>query len=183
MEPAHDVGCSRAVVVPGGRRQVVAAPIDQLKQCDLAAGFTEGIGALVDYVLDGAGTGGYSLLSADVHPGGRAKLEYEVQRVFKRKKTKPLDVELAGVPLDLKATVGDNRAFPEEAHCRLCICTQARLKNHAHPSWLIRTHRSWLYRGKGNKDSKLGIAGDARNQRRCPVRLDPVAGQSAHSAH
>lgn len=147
--------------------------LGELGKCDLADGFTEAIRSSIDYVLDGARTGRYDLLSKDVHPGERAsvgaKLEYEVQRVFKWKKSKPLDIELAGVPVDLKSTVGDNWAIPTEAHCHLCICTQMRLKDNVHRSWLIRTHTSWLYRGKGNKDGKRGIAVDARNQWGVPL--------------
>jgi hypothetical protein len=153
-----------------GELQVV---LGELRKYDLAAGFTEAIRSSIDYVLDGARTGRYDLLSKDVHPGERAsvgaKLEYEVQRVFKWKKAKPLDIELAGVPVDLKSTVGDNWAIPTEAHCHLCICTQMRLKDNVHRSWLIRTHTSWLYRGKGNKDGKRGIAVDARNQWGVPL--------------
>ncbi|MEU1200957.1 NaeI family type II restriction endonuclease [Streptomyces sp. NPDC005813] len=147
--------------------------LGELGKSDLAAGFTEAIRSSIDYVLDGARTGRYDLLSKDVHPGERAsvgaKLEYEAQRVFKWKKAKPLDIELAGVPIDLKSTVGDNWAIPTEAHCHLCICTQMRLKDNTHRSWLIRTHTAWLYRGKGNKDGKRGIAVDARNQWGVPL--------------
>ncbi|MFI8238534.1 NaeI family type II restriction endonuclease [Streptomyces sp. NPDC085866] len=147
--------------------------LGELGKHNLADGFTEAIRSSMDYVLDGSRTGRYDLLSKDVHPGERAsvgaKLEYEVQRVFKWKKSKPLDIELAGVPVDLKSTVGDNWAIPTEAHCHLCICTQMRLKDNAHRSWLIRTHTSWLYRGKGNKDGKRGIAVDARNQWGVPL--------------
>ncbi|SED35478.1 NaeI family type II restriction endonuclease [Streptomyces sp. TLI_105] len=147
--------------------------LGELGKYDLATGFTEAIRSSIDYVLDGARTGRYDLLSKDVHPGERAsvgaKLEYEVQRVFKWKKSKPLDIELAGVPVDLKSTVGDNWAIPTEAHCHICICTQIRLKDKSHRSWLIRTHTSWLYRGKGNKDGKRGIAVDARNQWGVPL--------------
>ncbi|MGW4555219.1 NaeI family type II restriction endonuclease [Streptomyces sp. NPDC004365] len=142
--------------------------LGELETYNLAGNFTEAIRSSIDYVLDGARTGRYDLLSKDVHPGERAsvgaKLEYEVQRVFKWKKAKPLDIEIAGVAVDLKSTVGDNWAIPTEAHCHLCICTQMSLKRNAHRSWLIRTHTSWLYRGKGNKDGKRGIAVDARNQ-------------------
>ncbi|MFF7779477.1 NaeI family type II restriction endonuclease [Streptomyces tanashiensis] len=145
----------------------------ELDRPDLAAGFTEAIRSSIDYVLDGSRTGRFNLLSEEVHPGERAsvgaKLEYEVQRVFRWKKAKPLDIEFSGVPVDLKSTVGDNWAIPTEAHCQLCICTQIRLKDNTHRSWLIRTHTSWLYRGKGNKDGKRGIAVDARHQWGVPL--------------
>ncbi|MEU3494491.1 NaeI family type II restriction endonuclease [Kitasatospora cineracea] len=141
---------------------------NELGRNDLAAGFTDAIESSIAYVLDGARTWRFDLLGHDVHPGERAsvgaKLEYEAQRVFDWKKAKPLDVEISGAPVDLKTTVGDNWAIPSEAHCHLCICTKIELKKHRHRSWLIRTHTSWLYRGKGNKDGKRGIAVDARDQ-------------------
>ncbi|MFH9960316.1 NaeI family type II restriction endonuclease [Streptomyces mirabilis] len=147
--------------------------LGKLREQDLASGFTTAIRASIDYVLDGARTGRFDLLSKDVHPGERAsvgaKLEYEAQRVFNWVKAKPLDIEIADVPVDLKSTVGDNWAIPTEAHCHLCICTQMRLKANVHRSWLIRTHTSWLYRGKGNKDGKRGIAVDARHQWGVPL--------------
>lgn len=147
--------------------------LTELKKHDLSSGFTEAICASMDYVLDGARTHRFDLLADDVHPGERAsvgaKLEYEAQRVFEWKKAKPLDIELAQVPVDLKATVGDNWAIPREAHCHLCICTQMQLKNNRHRSWLIRTHTSWLYRGNGNGDKKRGIAVDARDQWAVPL--------------
>jgi hypothetical protein len=124
--------------------------------------YTDAIRNSIDYVLDGGRTGRFDLMSPEVHPGERAsvgaKLEYEILRSFKLPKSKPLDTSIAGVPVDIKATVGANWAIPTEAHCQLCICTQMQLKNNRHRSWLIRAHRSWLYRGKGNQDKKRGLA-------------------------
>jgi len=151
----------------------VQTVLDQIRVHDLAAGFTEAIRASIDYVLDGARTSRFDLLSPKVHPGERAsvgaKLEYEVQRVFGWKKAKPLDILLGGVPVDLKATVGDNWAIPSEAHCRLCLCTQIQLKNQRHRTWLVRAHTAWLYRGKGNKDGKRGLAVQAREEWAVPL--------------
>ncbi|MFF2726409.1 NaeI family type II restriction endonuclease [Streptomyces sp. NPDC058008] len=135
--------------------------------------YTEAIRNSIDYVLDGGRTGRFDLKSPDVHPGERAsvgaKLEYEVLRVFSLPKTKPLDTLIAGAPVDIKATIGNNWSIPTEAHCQLCICTQIQLKKNRHRSWLVRTHRSWLYRGAGNKDGKRGLAVDARNNWSVPL--------------
>ncbi|WP_078966935.1 NaeI family type II restriction endonuclease [Streptomyces sp. WM6378] len=135
--------------------------------------YTEAIGNAVDYVLDGGRTGRFDLLSPEVHPGERAsvgaKLEYEVLRSFGLPKTKPLDTLISDVPVDIKATVGDNWAIPAEAHCQLCICTQIQLKKNRHRSWLVRTHRSWLYRGRGNNDGKRGLAVHARENWSVPL--------------
>ncbi|BFV58241.1 hypothetical protein KCMC57_up33450 [Kitasatospora sp. CMC57] len=151
----------------------IQAVLRELAGTPLASGFTEAIRSSIDYVLDGARTGRFDLQSPKVHPGERAsvgaKLEYEAQRVFGWKKAKPLDIRIAGVPLDLKATIGSNWAIPGEAHCQLCICTQIGLRKNQHRSWLVRTHSSWLYRGKGNKDGKRGLAVHARDHWSVPL--------------
>ncbi|MEU3373832.1 NaeI family type II restriction endonuclease [Streptomyces sp. NPDC006660] len=135
--------------------------------------YTEAIGNAIDYVLDGGRTGRFDLMSPEVHPGERAsvgaKLEYEVLRSFGLPKARPLDTLINTIPVDIKATVGDNWAIPTEAHCQLCICTQIQLKNNRHRSWLVRTHRSWLYRGKGNNDGKRGLAVHARENWSVPL--------------
>ncbi|QDQ11756.1 NaeI family type II restriction endonuclease [Streptomyces spectabilis] len=144
-----------------------------LKGQPAAEAYTEAIRNSIDYVLDGGRTGRFDLMSSEVHPGERAsvgaKLEYEILRIFELPKTKPLDTLIAGVPVDIKATVGDNWAIPTEAHCQLCICTQIQLKKSRHRSWLVRAHRSWLYRGKGNKDQKRGLAVQARDHWSIPL--------------
>lgn len=135
--------------------------------------YTDAIRNSIDYVLDGGRTGRFDLLSPKVHPGERAsvgaKLEYEVLRIFGLPKAKPLDTLISGAPVDIKATVGDNWAIPTEAHCQLCICTQIQLKKSRHKSWLVRAHTSWLYRGKGNKDQKRGLAVHARENWSVPL--------------
>ncbi|MFG2665682.1 NaeI family type II restriction endonuclease [Streptomyces sp. NPDC048387] len=149
------------------------AVLEWLRAFDVAGLYTRAIANAIDYVLDGARTGRYDLLSPAVHPGERAsvgaKLEYEVLRSFSLPKEPPLDTTIAKVPVDIKATVGANWAIPSEAHCQLCICTQVQLKHGRHRSWLVRAHRSWLYRGKGNKDGKRGLAVDAREQWSIPL--------------
>lgn len=149
------------------------AVLDWLRAFDVAGLYTGAIANAIDYVLDGARTGRYDLMAPDVHPGEKAsvgaKLEYEVLRSFSLPKEPPLDTRIAKVPVDIKATVGSNWAIPSEAHCQLCICTQIQLGRGRHRSWLVRTHRSWLYRGKGNKDGKRGLAVDARDQWSTPL--------------
>ncbi|MDD9382341.1 NaeI family type II restriction endonuclease [Streptomyces sp. ZAF1911] len=144
-----------------------------LRPFDVAGLYTGAIANAIDYVLDGARTGRYDLLGADVHPGEKAsvgaKLEYEVLRSFNLPKEPPLDTRIAGIPVDIKATVGSNWAIPSEAHCQLCICTQIQLGQSRHRSWLVRTHRSWLYRGTGNRDGKRGLAVDARERWSTPL--------------
>ncbi|MEU9300368.1 NaeI family type II restriction endonuclease [Streptomyces sp. NPDC048269] len=138
-----------------------------LRQHDVAGLYTGAIANAIDYVLDGARTGRYDLQSREVHPGERAsvgaKLEYEVLRSFSLPKAAPLDTLITGVPVDIKATVGSNWAIPSEAHCQVCICTQIQLGQNRHRSWLVRAHTSWLYRGKGNRDGKRGLAVYARD--------------------
>lgn len=147
--------------------------LDWFSEVEVGPLYTEAIRNAIDYVLDGGRTGRFDLQSSDVHPGERAsvgaKLEYEVLRIFNLPKARPLDTLIAGVPVDIKATVGSNWAIPAEAHCQLCICTQIQLGNNRHRSWLVRTHRSWLYRGKGNNDGKRGLAVEARERWSVPL--------------
>ncbi|WP_190344442.1 NaeI family type II restriction endonuclease [Streptomyces venezuelae] len=149
------------------------AVLGWLRLRDVSGLYTRAIANSVDYVLDGARTGRYDLLSPDVHPGERAsvgaKLEYEVLRSLGLPKTRPLDTVITAVPVDIKATVGANWAIPAEAHCQLCICTQIELGRSRHRSWLVRAHRSWLYRGKGNRDGKRGLAAHAREHWSVPL--------------
>lgn len=144
-----------------------------LAERPVAEFYTDAIRNSIDYVLDGGRTGRFDLLSPKVHPGERAsvgaKLEYEVLRMFGLPKAKPLDTLISGEPVDIKATVGDNWAIPTEAHCQLCICTQIQIKKSRHKSWLVRAHTSWLYRGKGNKDQKRGLAVHARENWSVPL--------------
>ena len=151
----------------------VQAVLGQIRVHDVAAGYTKAIRESIDYVLDGARTSRFDLLSPKVHPGERAsvgaKLEYEVRHVFGWKKTKPLDVLLDGIPVHLKATVGDNWAIPSEAHCRLCLCTQIQLKNQRHRTWLVRAHTSWLYRRKGKMDGRRGLSVQVRENWAVPL--------------
>ncbi|MCX5198389.1 NaeI family type II restriction endonuclease [Streptomyces sp. NBC_00249] len=149
------------------------AVLDGLRPYDVAGLYTGAIANAIDYVLDGARTGRYDLLSPDVHPGEKAsvgaKLEYEVLRSFNLPKEPPLDTVISGVPVDFKATVGANWAIPAEAQCQLCICTQIQLGRSRHRSWLVRAHRSWLYRGSGNRDGKRGLAVHAREHWSVPL--------------
>ncbi|MFI6004568.1 NaeI family type II restriction endonuclease [Streptomyces sp. NPDC051366] len=151
----------------------VLAVLDWLRHRDLAGLYTGAISNAIDYVLDGPRTGRYDLLGADVHPGEKAsvgaKLEYEVLRSLGLPKKPPLDTLIAGVPVDIKATVGSNWSIPGEAHCQVCICTQIQLGKSRHRSWLVRAHRSWLYRGAGNRDGKRGLAVHARDHWSVPL--------------
>ncbi|MFC9299356.1 NaeI family type II restriction endonuclease [Streptomyces sp. NPDC057011] len=144
-----------------------------LRQHDVAGLYTGAIANAIDYVLDGPRTGRYDLQSRKVHPGEKAsvgaKLEYEVLRSFNLPKAAPLDTLIAGVPVDIKATVGSNWAIPSEAHCQVCICTRIHLGQNRHRSWLVRAHTSWLHRGKGNRDGKRGLAVHARDHWSVPL--------------
>ncbi|MGX1759668.1 NaeI family type II restriction endonuclease [Streptomyces lydicus] len=147
--------------------------LEWLNPKPVASLYTKAIQASLSYVLDGARTGRYDLLSPDVHPGERAsvgaKLEYEVLYTLGLPKKKPLDTKIAGIPVDIKATVGANWAIPREAQCQLCLCTKIEVGKNRHKTWLVRAHRSWLYRGKGNNDGKRGLAVFARDNWSVPL--------------
>ncbi|MET9606099.1 NaeI family type II restriction endonuclease [Streptomyces sp. NPDC006512] len=166
-------GGEHVLQAPGEDTELQAVLAELRSYDDIAGLYTRAIANSVDYVLDGARTGRYNLLSPDVHPGEKAsvgaKLEYEVLRAFCLPKVPPLDTVLAGIPVDIKATVGANWTIPVEAQCQLCICTQIGLGRGRHRSWLVRAHRSWLYRGTGNRDGKRGLAAHAREHWSVPL--------------
>ncbi|MFB7978982.1 NaeI family type II restriction endonuclease [Streptomyces vinaceus] len=168
----NTLGGDHVLLAPEQDSEMMAV-LDWLGRRDVAGLYTGAIANAVDYVLDGPRTGRYDLLGADVHPGEKAsvgaKLEYEVLRSFGLPKEPPLDTLIAGVPVDIKATVGSNWSIPAEAHCRICICTQIQLGKSRHRSWLVRAHRSWLYRGAGNRDGKRGLAVHARDHWSVPL--------------
>ncbi|MFK4270414.1 NaeI family type II restriction endonuclease [Streptomyces milbemycinicus] len=147
--------------------------LNSLQELPVLDNYTQAIQAATEHVLDGPKTGRFDLNSPDVDSGERravgAKLEYELLRVFHWKKEKPLDIKVSGTPVDIKATVGDNWSIPKEAHCQLCLCTKIDPKLNRHKTWLVRTHRSWLYGGKGNNDGKRGLAADALDNLSTPL--------------
>ncbi|MEU5108899.1 NaeI family type II restriction endonuclease [Streptomyces sp. NPDC021354] len=147
--------------------------IKSLQDLPVADNYTQAIQAATDHVLDGPKTGRFDLNSPEVDSGERravgAKLEYELLRIFHWKKEKPLDIIISEIPVDIKATVGGNWSIPREAHCHLCLCTKIDFKLCRHKTWLVRTHRSWLYGGKGNNDGKRGLAADALDNLSVPL--------------
>lgn len=128
------------------------------------------------------------LLAPDVHPGERAsvgaKLEYKVLHSFGLPKVPPLDTRISNIAVDIKATVGANWSIPAEGHCQLCVCTQIKIGQGVHESWLVRAHRSWLYRGSG----KRGLAVEARDRWSTPLydwtplRMNPLTFLTAEQA-
>ncbi|MFD0904574.1 NaeI family type II restriction endonuclease [Actinomadura sediminis] len=145
--------------------------LNELSSFDLELKFRDSIQRSIDYILDGAKTGRFRLHDPEVESGERAavgtKLEYELIREFSWTKEKPLDVVIADVPVDIKATVHRNWSIPKEAHCQLCICVRIDARTYRHESWLMRTHRSLLYKGKGNGDGQEGYCGRCAQYLRC----------------
>lgn len=126
----------------------------------------------IEYVLDGARTFRFDLDSPDVDSDERrtvgVKLQYRILEAFGLPKEKPLDTTIAGIPVELKATIGGNWAIPREGQCEICLLTQVDSKNDRFRVFLMRTHRRWLNEGK-NQDSKRTIRTEARDEYGIPV--------------
>ncbi|WP_396045963.1 NaeI family type II restriction endonuclease [Cellulomonas sp. P22] len=125
---------------------------------------TQAVDEAVKYVLDGSRTGRFDLMSPDVDSDERAsvgtKLQYRVLHALDLVKEPPLDTTIAGIPVELKATVHSNWMIPTEGQCEICMLVQVDSKNVRYRTFLMRTHRAWLREGK-NKDGKRGIAAAA----------------------
>lgn len=121
----------------------------------------EAILAAVDRVLDGSRTGRFDLSASDVDSDERravgVQLQYAVLDVLGLEKSRPLDTHIKGIPVDIKCTVAQNWSIPQEAQCEICLLVQIDADNYRHSAWLMRMHRRWLHRGKGNKDKKRGV--------------------------
>lgn len=130
----------------------------------LSQQFTRAIDDAVKYVLDGARTGRFDLLSPDVDSDERAsvgtKLQYRVLNELGLYKEPPLDTRIAQVPVELKATIRSNWMIPTEGQCEISVLIQVDTAKRRHRAFLMRAHRIWLNDG-ANKDGKRGIQADA----------------------
>lgn len=127
--------------------------LDTLQELPVVDNYTQAIQAATKHVLDGPKTGRFDLNSPEIDSGERravgAKLEYELLQAFHWKKEKPLDVKISGVPVDIKATVGDNWSIPKEANCRFA-CAQRSTQN------LTGTRLGWSApTGHGSTEEKV----------------------------
>lgn len=126
----------------------------------------------IEYVLDGARTFRFDLDSHEVDSDERrtvgVKLQYRILEAFGLPKERPLDTTIAGVSVELKATIGGNWAIPREGQCEICLLTQVDSRRDRFRVFLMRTHRRWLNEGQ-NQDSKRTIRADARDEYGIPV--------------
>ena len=127
---------------------------------------TNSVVEAVEYVLDGARTFRFDLHSREVDSDERrtvgVKLQYRILEAFGLPKERPLDTHILGIPVELKATVGNNWSIPREGQCEICLLTQVDARRDRFRVFLMRTHRRWLNEGK-NQDSKRTIRADARD--------------------
>ncbi|SDO33066.1 Restriction endonuclease NaeI [Microbacterium sp. ru370.1] len=133
---------------------------------------TRAVDDAVKYVLDGARTGRFDLLSPEVDSDERAsvgtKLQYRVLNELGLYKEPPLDTLILGIPVELKATIRSNWMIPTEGQCEISVLIQVDVARRRHRAFLMRVHRVWLNDG-ANKDGKRGVAADALAQFSLPL--------------
>lgn len=138
----------------------------------LTAHLTRAVDDAVRYVLDGARTGRFDLLSPEVDSDERAsvgtKLQYRVLNELGLFKEPPLDTRILNIPVELKATIRSNWMIPTEGQCEISVLIQVDVARRRHRAFLMRVHRMWLNDG-ANKDGKRGIAADALAQFSLPL--------------
>lgn len=157
VDPVEDADLQRVAT------QLALSPIERH--------FTRAVDDAVKYVLDGARTARFDLMSPEVDRDERAsvgtKLQYRILNELNLVKEPPLDTTIAGVPVELKATVHGNWMIPTEGQCEVCILLQVDAKRSRHRAYLMRPHRVWL--NKPNKDGKRTIAAAALREFSFPL--------------
>lgn len=156
---------------------VIKAPVDDDELQQVHAWLTaQPIDALlrtavdnaVRYVLDGPRTWRFDLTSDKVDSDERSsvgtKLQYHVIEHLKLLKEPPLDTTIAGVPVEIKGTVGKSWMIPREGQCEITLMIQIDTQRHQFRTLLMRTHRAWLTGGLGNRDLKRSPRADAVKQ-------------------
>ncbi|MBW6438294.1 hypothetical protein KZ829_31660 [Actinoplanes hulinensis] len=166
-------GTTHIIQHPGADADLRKVLADLRQQTSLAELFGGAVQSSIDYVLDGARTGRFDLRSPLVDSDERrtvgTKLQYHLLDALGLPKLRSPDTVIAGVPVDIKGTVGSNWSIPREAQCELCILVQIDAKADTHAAWLMRTHRAWLYNGQGNGDQKRGVVMDALKHYAVPL--------------
>ena len=163
--PVRDVICRN----DRGEEHVVAEPATDVDLQGVLAWFRERdarrlIGDAVEdaiyYVLDGARTHRFDVMDESVDSDERraigTKLQYHVLENFGLPKRRHPDTEVAGIGLEIKGTIGDNWAIPNEGQCGLTLLIQLDVRADRQRAFLMRTHRCWLRDG-ANHDGKRGV--------------------------
>lgn len=142
-----------------------------LRSHDLRRLFTRAVISTIDYVLDGARTGRFDIQAPEVDSDERrtvgTKLQYHVLEALDLVKEPPLDTRIAGIPVEIKATIHRTWMIPREGQCQITMLFQIDPARSLHRALLMRTHRAWL--AKGNQDKKRSIRMAAPRQFALPL--------------
>ncbi|WP_166659007.1 NaeI family type II restriction endonuclease [Labedaea rhizosphaerae] len=122
----------------------------------------------VRYVLDGARTWRFDLMSEEVDKDERSsvgtKLQYHVIQSLELVKEPPLDTMIMGIPVEIKGTVRATWMIPREGQCEITLMIQIDARRHRFRALLMRAHRAWLSGNQGNRDLKRSPYADAVRQ-------------------
>jgi hypothetical protein len=117
----------------------------------------------IKYVLDGARTWRFDLLSDTVDSDERSsvgtKLQYHVIQALGLNKEPPLDTKICGVAVEIKGTIRSTWMIPQEGQCQVTLLLQLDVERSRFRAMLMRTHRVWL--GSANQDKKRGTLAPA----------------------
>jgi hypothetical protein len=142
---------------------LASRPLDQI--------LTRAVTDAIEYVLDGSRTWRFDLNGPDVDSDERrtvgTKLQYRILAGLELEKEPPLDTTILEIPVELKATVGDDWMIPREGQCQISLLSQVDTVNDRHRAFLMRTHRVWL--NAPNHDKKRGIKKAARREFALPL--------------
>jgi restriction endonuclease NaeI len=154
---------------------VVEARLRELSGPDPAARFGIAIRRSIDEVLDGPRTGRWDFAQLEktekTYVG--TKLEIIVRAALALERGSVLDLDIAGVPVDIKWAMDSGWQIPLEAVDRICLCIGGMKKLSMFQVSVVRCRAEYLNEGK-NRDRKKTLSSTGRVAMRFLVPPAPL---------
>lgn len=155
---------------------VVEARLRELSGPDPAARYGLAIRQSIDEVLDGPRTGRWDFVQLEktekTYVG--TKLEIVVRAALGLERGPVLDLDVAGVPVDIKWAMDSSWQIPLEAVDRICLCIGGMKKLSMFQVGVVRCRAEYLNEGK-NRDRKKTLSTTGRAAMRFLVPPAPLA--------
>lgn len=160
---------------PDPELDVVEARLRELSGPDPAARFGIAIRRAIDEVLDGPRTGRWDFAQLEktekTYVG--TKLEIIIRAALGLERGSVLDLDIAGVPVDIKWAMDSGWQIPLEAVDRICLCIGGMKKLSVFQVGVVRCRPEYLNEGN-NRDRKKTLSSTGRTAVRFLVPPAPL---------
>lgn len=160
---------------PDPELDVVEARLRELSGPDPGARYGIAIRQSIDEVLDGPRTGRWDFVQLEktekTYVG--TKLEIVVRAALGLERGSVLDLDIAGVPVDIKWAMDSSWQIPLEAVDRICLCIGGMKKLSMFQVGVVRCRVEYLNEGK-NRDRKKTLSSTGRAAMRFLVPSAPL---------